>query len=426
MSGNAATPFKLSHSKLINFMNIFHEKGEKGYTMNESGICVGIASMAAQAILTGTIEDFRNRLLVIKDFINSEEMKTLEQNGGYEPGYLRDQKHVDLKAFFDGVALYFQPSEYHQLGFSEFAKQMKTTKSVYNIVKPISLENYALDGIYSCSGSYTKDDLIEYLNSLNNAINATKNETSTENDGSLACLLYSNDHAIMLGYNATTKSWSVVDANQLSKSMFNFAANNKEDMNKLATIIINAFTSNTDQPTITFETDIYSKHQTKNSNTHFAKENPLSQFLDKDPVWQKIHNIVLKKTKPWAQWTQLGLDLVRYGSSFIPKYFYSKNPTTNKKPEFIDLYTAVINNNLSEVKKILTMNVVDINSMYNNTTVLYAAIYSGKEEIVKELLDHGADINIKCNNITALELASSLQHEKIINMLESAKTKFKH
>jgi len=103
---------KLSHETLMDFMNVFHERGEPGYQIKREGICFGVASMAAQAILTGDLQTFCNRLHHIDAFVNSEEIRQLLSYGGYNEGFFvtEDKKgyeqRIALKAFFDGVALY--------------------------------------------------------------------------------------------------------------------------------------------------------------------------------------------------------------------------------------------------------------------------------------------------------------------------------
>jgi ankyrin repeat protein len=57
----------------------------------------------------------------------------------------------------------------------------------------------------------------------------------------------------------------------------------------------------------------------------------------------------------------------------------------------------------------------------NNVTALYLACQFGKLEAVRLLLEHGANIDIVCNGSLAIQVASTLEHKEIYNLLSKKK-----
>ena len=126
----------ISHRSLLECMK------KLGYAVDEGGMCFGFAHMAMQAILTGDLKTYNQRLTTLqkillekKDLLTQinlvrEKVKnimkmnpglTLEQQFTLRQRILtsEEQDVLSIPAFFDGVALYHAPAKYPHL-FEEF------------------------------------------------------------------------------------------------------------------------------------------------------------------------------------------------------------------------------------------------------------------------------------------------------------------
>jgi serine/threonine-protein phosphatase 6 regulatory ankyrin repeat subunit B len=88
--------------------------------------------------------------------------------------------------------------------------------------------------------------------------------------------------------------------------------------------------------------------------------------------------------------------------------------------------TAAVFNNNAKMVKLLLENDADVNTKFEDETVLMFAARNGFTEIVKLLLDAGADVSIKNNaKETALDIVKELDfRDEIIQLLQKAKPEF--
>jgi ankyrin repeat protein len=84
-----------------------------------------------------------------------------------------------------------------------------------------------------------------------------------------------------------------------------------------------------------------------------------------------------------------------------------------------DLFDAIRNDSLSDVKLLIIDQKVDIDSIKGNNTPLMYATYTGNKEILQFLLDNGANINICCddNSSSALTIAVNNKSFDIVELL---------
>ena len=85
----------------------------------------------------------------------------------------------------------------------------------------------------------------------------------------------------------------------------------------------------------------------------------------------------------------------------------------------LELLDAVTNENLTETRRLLSIDHADVNlKTFGGQTALMMASSFGSHKIVKELLNHHADVNVKNYfGRTALMEASSSGHHKIVKEL---------
>ena len=88
--------------------------------------------------------------------------------------------------------------------------------------------------------------------------------------------------------------------------------------------------------------------------------------------------------------------------------------------------TAAVFNNNAKMVKLLLEHDADVNTKFEDETMLMFAVRNGFTEIVKLLLDAGADVNIRNNaKETALDIVKELDfRDEIIQLLQNAKPKF--
>jgi hypothetical protein len=351
---------KLTHDELIKFMNAFHEDNEPGYKMQEDGICFGVAHMAIQAILVPNgLESFIERLKKI-----SALNKALKSDNRVADDISKDH---DLRAFFDGIALYFEPNRYSTpiLGDrNQYLSQELGMERVHSIIRPVEQAELDLNQVGSMVSCCQKNDVLESLNILTKIFN----DSGSTNKSNLALKLGNHNHAIALSYNRATKTWQIINANKLAICTKRFDANSPEDLIKLSEIIFQAFEvipGTTDK--ILLETKIYSPEKNK----------LLSKALNDSEVWSKLNN----------------LDKVDSKKTLI---FLLKNSNWHNMltPKLIKLFS----------KK------MDLNNSYNK--LLYWAVYYDNYKVVRQLLKSGVLIDNR-----ALQYAVDQNNKKMIRIL---------
>ena len=425
------TDLKLSHVDLIKFMNVFHErkKGSKvvepGYQMDLLGICYGIACMGMQAILANELQVFRERLILISNLIENPKIKELLLNNGYPEKTLKGkhkQAYIDLKAFFDGVALYFIPKKYNTV-LPEIATQFLSMSSVFNLVKSGSLKDNKLNEIHRFSGCYTLEQLANYLQSLTKIINKHKDQNPNYSNHNLAFLLSSHSHTIVLGYNPQTQTWNMIDANQLTSSTTDFHANNAKDIENITQLILNSFyniNNNSPEPiSVGFTTQIVEKIPIIAKKTHADRAFFNAFDVGRLKILQEI---------PAKIASYLLFIAAKHGDKAVVSTLtrnHNKKININVKyNNLTPLSTAINNKHTKIVKLLLGTQGIDVNSanLYQETP-LFIAARNGYEKIV-ELLLNMKDLDVDHENKhdeTPLFIAAANGQTEIVKLLLDVK-----
>lgn len=173
------------------FLNLMKEFG---YSINETGMCFGLAHMTKQAALVPNgLVTFDKRLRSIEILLyNTESINDLTP-----------QEKLDLAAFFDGIMVYHNINVEHL--FDKRTHQGDLTES-HHLISPFD----SAEGIIALSPSVTlctENETIASLNALNESLENLKQPVSI--------VFVANQHAISVSYDPRKKAYYFCDANDL-------------------------------------------------------------------------------------------------------------------------------------------------------------------------------------------------------------------
>lgn len=319
-----------------------------------------------------------------------------------------------IKAFFDGVALYFNPSRHSEI-FSytdkpEFSRitQINSMLPVFDVVKPVEHDNLKIDKIFNNCGIYSQEQVHEFMNLLSEAINSQLPMLKKHNVHAITFELSSINHTILLGYYLKTLIWNILDANHIDSEIQNkdFLFSDSSSMNLLTQHIFQAFdkiNSQSNKERIGFSTTAFlaSDKATMPELEQISKS--LNNYLSSHGYWQALFDpasIINKNlTKPELEyWLNIA---ARYGFLDLCRNILANNHQSiniNAKTEgFTPLMEAVAyatGDNYLEIVKLLLKYEANAN-IYDDKLIypLHYAAEFGLYDIAKELLQHGADIN---------------------------------
>lgn len=391
----------LTHEQLIDFMNKFHGKTEPGYAMNPSGICFGLSAMAAQAILAGKFQDFCDRLIKISALVNNNEMLKSQIDqldsipGSPENEGEKWQEIIDFKAFFDGIALYFDPN-YHKHLLLESPNisfmQENGRIMVHNLIKPSQSTQDNLQSIPVSTGIYSLNEIIEYLNTL---------ITTAQDNNTMVFSLSDQNHNIVLGYNPNTKTLNIIDANQLSEANVNYKANNPEDITNIASKIFDAFTPipNTNDQLVGIATTLL-------ASTNSEEIKDYSEFIN------NLNSKTIQSMPPTAEEYLINLAFIYNTIPTINNLLQKSTANFNKtnKLGLTPITTAIELGSLDAVKLLLSSNKCDINQPDKEGSIpVILALEQKQFEIAKLLIANNCDVN-KYNNKAKNLIMIAIEH----------------
>ncbi len=218
-----------THKHLIQCMQAL------GYKSNDTGICLGLAQMVKQAILVDGLKEFDDRIekigqLSVGDFkkIAGELQKPRRERKFSDLGInLTPEDVTDFLAFFDGIELYFQKSQYAHLFEGKQNLSQRNTAPAEAILLPTKAETgiaridsfsrvYDCDtgGIHMLLTALTSTPPIahdiESISQLSQLLSALASTQAT-----LALCLNNFDHQICIGFNPKTQEFSFTDSQSL-------------------------------------------------------------------------------------------------------------------------------------------------------------------------------------------------------------------
>lgn len=406
---------------------------ELGYRVDMGGMCFGIAAMALQEALVGGLEDFERRLLLInntpnlKDAVEAakaakrdllaearvavidkyhakwEDLLEAERDEIREEiEFLLTQQEHDLLAiepFFDGINLYFYASFLYRHFFNE-----ENVPIGQDLLRTFILAKHALDqdeiiNIRECSGIYDQAELTSYFAALRQSFSDLTNP--------ITLFLSSVDHAMMVIWSPSNKSWILVNPNKLP-----FMEMNSDQA--MAAAVLAGFSDNA---LTAFSTQFFTKKGIKEE-----VESCLPR-LEMNARWKGIHTPTVEKARQVdsanASWFRVAVDrnheevalqLLTLGTDLILTDT-SRNGA---------LFSAAQYGHLRLVNKMLEIG-ADPNMKCGEATPLFVAALEGHKEVVRALLASKADPRIGlADGMTPLQIAARFGHIEIATILADA------
>lgn len=426
----------LSHDDLISLI------GELGYPVEKGGMCFGLAAMGMQAILAEDLETFNQRieyLEYIKKYLDSvrpltfaqciastEKNRTeiiqeckdifksrlgilddnafdlfLKENKNHEDvkAYYAELKNInaipefsaliDARAFLEGIVLYSSPQEFPEI-FEEklrprqqdidltffralpFKLIQKTEQKDDKSGKTYFIEKGQVEKTGSFSGAYTLDNLTHYFRAMSEQKACQPPVT---------LLLGSSDHYITVCYDASKKSWILIDANKLPAQEIKTAK-------EMATEVLSSFSSNN---VAVFSTTAYSvASQASKAQEWLGHLTGALSEIHKENKSRKLRD---SSNTSWLYVAACSGDFATC-TDLLENHKINPNVATTYGAT--PLRIAAQNGYLTVVKKLIECKSDPNASDYESGgTPLHVAAEKGRLEVVKALLDHKGNLHAK-------------------------------
>ncbi|KTC78293.1 ankyrin repeat domain-containing protein [Legionella brunensis] len=198
----------MKHYQLINFA---HALGYQKY-ITEGGLCYGFSAMWAQAVCSGQLEAFNERLKFLEGFANNpkelkkqiDEVKDYVKTHGSKNLSKQQKMLLDVPAFFEGVAGYLRPD----VAAETFGKslQQQHMLEVSGFLQSKSLaERGGFSRAFQATDQYSQDKLTAHLSAISQQL---KRKADT------AIHFSANGHAVGVRVVGDDK-FQIIDTNQL-------------------------------------------------------------------------------------------------------------------------------------------------------------------------------------------------------------------
>lgn len=379
-----------------------------GMSENEDGACYGVAHTGMHALLAKELVVFDAR---IRQFSNHTDESLCDLFEAHAENTLHEMEHQALTDYFiwlQGIELYqntclhahlFHPFHYP---FSQHAE------IVYPLIAPIKLDREGgVARIREFTGSYDRDGLIDFFNSLTQAFN----QLPALVDKPFALIMSTSNHTISVGYDAIQKAWVYIDANHLPSSSY---AMNESGIQELADSVMKGLSRN---GITTFQTSLHA------TNNNYKDVMNLTSTWINSPEMIELHRVTSDKAKRCDSFNVSWLYIAaKYGetSTVINLLKAGGDPNQPQRMTHETPVTIAAAMGHSEVIRILLNKGGNPNQTnIENTSPLIISIQNQHEEVALILLDKKADPNQLCMNdhITALFIAAQYGNQTIVRKL---------
>lgn len=347
---------------------------ELNYHVDFKGVCFGYGHMSMHAILANNIEIFNQRMTTVIAMAYSLPAR-LNNDITNDPD---KELLVDMRALFDGIALYQSPRAYSDF-FAPGAACSQNVRLVAPYVLPTQLdESGGIVQTFCSTGIYSLADIFGYFNSLYDVLN----NAGTTLTQPFSLVLSCSDHVLTVGYNPITQKWLYADPIRCVIDTID-----AQDIRMLSEKVMSELCINT-----AYATD----RRIAFSTTAYGVDAEKSQLLALIQQWRNHE-----------------------GHRNIQMVFPDKVHLDCKDTSWLQL---AIKYNQEDVVKALISAGARINDRFptGDTPLLYAAC-RGLTSIVKALLDVGVDLDAQREGCTAQEMAELNGHQEIVSMLVEAR-----
>lgn len=357
-----------------------------GYPMDREGLCFGVSHLGIVSMLARDVAEFDEGYLQIKIFITRQLQDALRQlrvNESFEDPFLVASKLTESE---NKVLIGLVRNNINAL---ENDPKNKNTiinmKAFFDLINTVKLKKEErISVVDQFSGIYSLDDLIEYVESLE--------EILEQFPYPVAFALGSTNHSISIGYdvdveNPEKKAWTLINAYHQRSLVFS-----KESACELAHEIMSAFFIPTEFHhqslagfgSVTFLTHVY---VAKNNEELFVKS-----FLEKwhtSNSYNNIHAVTKQKAElrdlNQGVWIQFAIEL---GDVEKVKELLEHGADPNAlKHVGGSLVTLAIRNRHEEIARLL----LKFDADPNVGKPLIAAVHQNNPDMMQTLLDHGAN-----------------------------------
>ena len=358
---------------------LIHQLEKLGYRCDLEGVCYVLTQQGINAFLLGKKEFdyFSDRLDFIAispdlhEQINQTLKKIIERGDGKLS--VEEQTIIDIKIAFDQFVIFQFPYDYEELFGGRAVQQLQVLDYAYaNNWKLFNDEIEKPDPEKMFSGIYTRDELQEYLEKLDDLL---LHEDAPDR---FVMELQQSNHTLALTHDRID-GWMLIDASKLPPKKQIIP---KE---KLAEELFEALGTRCGEVNtkyITFHTTIRSNKKESARNREVLKK------LKESPEFQPPHHVTNELAR--RQTSTLGTSL------------------THIAAKYADYAT------LEALLKIKSISVANINN-FANFTPLHTVALVGRPEVIEKLYQGGANLYARdMNGNTAFDLA--LQHGNTDNI----------
>jgi hypothetical protein len=387
-----------------------------GYEPNEAGLCQGISMKGMEAFLIGEYDVFEKRRIMIQDLWKfckgdkqtiNEIIKAAESirdnarktgtpitqtidviNNKNQVIKFDPEELTFIQHFFDAVDIYQEPDLYQHL-FDSTSQGTPSQRQV-ELIAPLVMSKALQDqgGFVSppdwrwLGGMFDEDKMNKYCKLLDTMAN--------EFEQDITFYLGSKIHASSLLYSSKDKTWILLDPENIPAKRFTSA-----NLSELAKGLMLALRVDKQATRVAFESRVFCTENTKKDNAL------LVAFLKQSEEFQELCGIDREKANLT---TPDGESYIQLAASFNCvtelKRLIALEVDINQQNSFgkTPLYQAAYWGNLESVKILINAKAnLDLAS-HNGTTPLHIAAKNGRNEIVQELLRAGANKTLADNN----------------------------
>jgi len=200
----------MRHTQLIHIAHTFGYK-----TISFEGLCKGYSAMWIQAVCSGDLKTFNERMGILEQFAQSPEKLFAEINH-IKDLVRKDQnltelqyKYLEIPVFFDGISLYLDPGQNKELFNNKWLKQSNEA-DISAYVQSKALEDRG--GLFK---AFTVVNQYDDLDKLTHFLDQVSNELKDKKD--IGIDLSANGHSVavrVLGQN----KFQLIDTNNLDEA----------------------------------------------------------------------------------------------------------------------------------------------------------------------------------------------------------------